>query len=323
MIIKKAMFGAAVSLFTASAAFAAPLTIPTDVNLRWGPGLEYPVQIVVPEGTVVDVRRCADFWCEINLGEYQGFMNRDVIGLGETGPLPVAGPFAQGPQPVFVPAFEDYYYDDDYGYAYGPGFGFRYYGGFHGRRNSRLATHSRQESRQNVHRRVVSQASIHARQESAAAGHNRARSQAFTHSRGESAQLRGNRDLLKQRLQNQQNVIRTQKQKTIVPQNNLQQRNIQQQQTNPVVKQRNIQQQNLQKQKTIINQQNNVQPRIQKQQQFKQKTITQPRIQRQPQQRIQQQRIQQQRIERPQIQNRPPVQRSAPRANPNMQKKAN
>lgn len=58
-------------------------------------------------------------------------MNRDVIGLGEGQSYPpqAFGPSAP-PPPPYVTVFEGYYYDYDLDYAYGPNFGFRYYGGF-------------------------------------------------------------------------------------------------------------------------------------------------------------------------------------------------
>jgi hypothetical protein len=144
MFTKRTAFAAAAFLLSAAAANAAPLPLPANVNLRWGPGIEYPVQIVVPEGEVIDVQRCDDFWCEVNWEEYQGFMNRDVIGLGEGNNYPpqVFGP---APPPAYITVFDGYYYDYDTEYAYGPSFGFRYYGGFHGRYNSRAAVHSRNE----------------------------------------------------------------------------------------------------------------------------------------------------------------------------------
>ena len=186
MFLKHPAFLAAAFVLSASAASAAPLALPANVNLRWGPGIEYPAQVVVPAGTVVDVQRCDDLWCQVNWEEYQGFMNREVIGLGEGNNYPpqAFGPSAP-PPPPYIAAFEGYYYDDTANYLYGPGFGFRYYGGFHGRYNSRAVVHSRAESSARRHSRSVSGISFHNPQNSAAAGHNRAISKSVTHNRAD------------------------------------------------------------------------------------------------------------------------------------------
>ena len=81
MFTKRTVLAAAALVLSATAASAAPLVLPANINLRWGPGIEYPVQVVVPEGTVVDVQRCDDLWCEVNWEDFQGFMNREVLGL--------------------------------------------------------------------------------------------------------------------------------------------------------------------------------------------------------------------------------------------------
>lgn len=51
----------------------------TDVNLRDGPGTEYGVVNVVPEGTQVFVDHCRRGWCAVDYRGEEGWMSRDYL----------------------------------------------------------------------------------------------------------------------------------------------------------------------------------------------------------------------------------------------------
>ena len=60
-------------LFSVGIASAATLVADADVNLRSGPGTQYPVITVIPDGAAVDVRRCDDGWCRVHYGADAGW----------------------------------------------------------------------------------------------------------------------------------------------------------------------------------------------------------------------------------------------------------
>jgi hypothetical protein len=125
------------------AAVAFPATVRSRADLRWGPGAEFPIQLVIPAGSVVDVESCGDRWCFVRFGEYEGFVRRSQLRFAAG----VVVPYADYP---------DYEYYE--GYVYGPTFVFPYYGDFHNRAVSRALRHTRAESRLLRHSRSESRA---------------------------------------------------------------------------------------------------------------------------------------------------------------------
>ena len=143
--MKIALLAAASALLlSAGAASAAPAVAEAAVNLRAGPGTQYPVIGSIPSGATVDIAGCTGSWCQVDFAGETGFANRRYLAMaGEAGP---AAGVATVPGYVYddTPA---YAYDDsyDYGYAYGPSFGVFVGAGGHrfhhrGNRDGRIGT---------------------------------------------------------------------------------------------------------------------------------------------------------------------------------------
>lgn len=64
------------------AATAAPGRATSDVNVRQGPGLNFPVVTRIPGGSNVDVRSCDAGWCAVRFGPYADFVNASDLDFG-------------------------------------------------------------------------------------------------------------------------------------------------------------------------------------------------------------------------------------------------
>jgi len=55
--------------------------VTTDLNLRAGPGTEYPVVVVMRAGSPVYVHGCLDgwYWCDLTIGDYRGWASGSYI----------------------------------------------------------------------------------------------------------------------------------------------------------------------------------------------------------------------------------------------------
>ena len=91
-------------LIAGGAAVAAPGLATTDVNVRQGPGTNFPVVTTIRGGSNVDVRSCDSGWCAVRFGPYAGFVNASYLDVGFPrrpryyyGPRP--SPFLYGPPP--------------------------------------------------------------------------------------------------------------------------------------------------------------------------------------------------------------------------------
>lgn len=129
--IKKTLLASgAALLLSASVAAAAPATARADLNVRSGPGAQYPVVGSIQTGETVDVGGCTGSWCQVSFSGGSGFANRSYLAMAGGGP---------GVGVAVAPVYDDYAYDDsyDYGYSYGPSVGVGFYGGsrFHHRRH--------------------------------------------------------------------------------------------------------------------------------------------------------------------------------------------
>lgn len=112
-----AILFASAALLACSTGIAAASTAvaDADVNLRSGPGTEYDVIAVIPNGAAVDVRNCTAQWCRVRYAGNEGWASSTYIGAG------------YGNGPVVVETEPDYGYDTGPDY-YGPAIGFG--GGF-------------------------------------------------------------------------------------------------------------------------------------------------------------------------------------------------
>jgi uncharacterized protein YraI len=122
-------------LLSAGAAAAMPATAQTELNVRSGPGTQYPVVGSIAAGEAVDAGSCTGSWCQVSFSGGSGYANRGYLAL--------AGAVAPGVGVAVAPddAYDNAYtYDDTYyDYDYGPGFGvfvgprFRHHHGWNGR----------------------------------------------------------------------------------------------------------------------------------------------------------------------------------------------
>ena len=75
-----ALAGVASALSLAPVAAEAALTHTTsNLNLRAGPGTQYPVKKVVPAGAVIDVHNCGHSWCYALWASHHGYVNHDYL----------------------------------------------------------------------------------------------------------------------------------------------------------------------------------------------------------------------------------------------------
>jgi hypothetical protein len=119
-------------LLSAGVAAAATAVAENDLNMRTGPGTEYSVVNVIPDGAPVNVRGCDAGWCQVAYAGTTGYASQNYLSLGGA----VADYAA--PAPYVTPGYYDSYDSYDYGpdafYDDGPVFGFGVgIGGYHHR----------------------------------------------------------------------------------------------------------------------------------------------------------------------------------------------
>jgi uncharacterized protein YraI len=124
----------AVLLLSAGAAAAAPATAQSNVNVRSGPGTQYPVVGALRGGETVDVADCTGSWCQISFSGGTGYASQNYLAMaGGGGPgYAAVAPGYVDPGYVDDYASNDYYYDD-----YGPSVGFYVSPGFRHHRHGR------------------------------------------------------------------------------------------------------------------------------------------------------------------------------------------
>jgi hypothetical protein len=109
-------------------AAAGPATVLDYLNLRLGPGYDYPVIEVVPAGWIVDASSCAGGWCHVDVLGIAGFVDANYLGVS---PAPV---IARGVSSYYWRygiydsryAYWTYPYRDYYGARYDPHYGYYY-----------------------------------------------------------------------------------------------------------------------------------------------------------------------------------------------------
>ena len=106
-------------VLSAGIASAAPAITQSSVNMRAGPGTQYPVVTSLPARVAVDVAGCSGSWCQVSWNGADGYVSANYLQMA-------GGPGA-------VVASPDYYDDEpDYGTSvyvtpgyYGPSYGYR------------------------------------------------------------------------------------------------------------------------------------------------------------------------------------------------------
>jgi Bacterial SH3 domain len=115
--------GAAALLFTTGVAVAATVVADANLNLRSGPGTQFPVIAVIPDGAPVSATRCADGWCRVDYRGEAGWASTAYL----TGATVAVAPYGYS-YSYTEPYYEPYYYG---GFGFGPELGFGGYFGHH------------------------------------------------------------------------------------------------------------------------------------------------------------------------------------------------
>jgi len=63
-----------------------PAYVVTGSELRSGPGAQYQLVQILPEGITVGVTRCSGAWCEVVWRNRRGFASASVLSIDEAGP---------------------------------------------------------------------------------------------------------------------------------------------------------------------------------------------------------------------------------------------
>jgi uncharacterized protein YraI len=110
-ILKSSIAAAVIVLGASLAAQARPVLVTADLNVRTGPGTQYPSVGVIRGGSNAEVGRCFNGWCEVVWGGLRGFSSQAYLdGFG-----PSYGPsYVTPPPPVYTPApyyGPSYYYN--------------------------------------------------------------------------------------------------------------------------------------------------------------------------------------------------------------------
>lgn len=113
MLAKRAAVSAVILLAGVATAAAVPATVTTDLNVRSGPGTNYPVIGTLQGGTTVDVNGCRGSWCRVAGGWASGNY------LDGTGGRVAVAPRADY---AYSPGYDDYgYADRSYYRGFAPG----------------------------------------------------------------------------------------------------------------------------------------------------------------------------------------------------------
>src|SRR5271154_1511115 len=95
-----ATWAAALMVLSAQCAEAAPALATNNVNMRQGPGTDFPVITTIPGGSTVDITGCRGEWCTVVWHGQSGYSIATSFDHGN-GPPPGAGdpPPPGGPPP--------------------------------------------------------------------------------------------------------------------------------------------------------------------------------------------------------------------------------
>src|SRR5262245_34408042 len=87
------LVGAALALSLERAA-ADPALAVSDLNIRSGPGAQYPLAGRIPGGSTVEASNCGGGWCTVRWGRRSGYVNQSFLDFGGDVPPGVAIPVA-------------------------------------------------------------------------------------------------------------------------------------------------------------------------------------------------------------------------------------
>src|SRR5271168_405451 len=79
--VRNAALAALVTVMSAAGATAKPIATTTDTNLRKSAGTDSQVLTLIPKGTVVEIGKCSNGWCEASLNGQDGFVIAQNVGM--------------------------------------------------------------------------------------------------------------------------------------------------------------------------------------------------------------------------------------------------
>jgi uncharacterized protein YraI len=119
--MKVIALAAGATLATLGAAHAA--TVTSDLNLRAGPGTDYPVIEAMPAGAHVNIRNCTGSWCRLSYNGETGWASSSYLAGGGRSTTVYRTRTYTEPSVEYVEPGYAYAPVYDYGpYAYEPGF---------------------------------------------------------------------------------------------------------------------------------------------------------------------------------------------------------
>jgi len=126
--IRNTMIGAGFVLLTAGAASANPAVAENELNMRIGPGPQYPIIISMPRGANARAWNCDGAWCQVSWNGHSGFASQRYLDITL---YPPTARMERAPDAVYVTApgvtytttqgYDDYAYAPEYRtYGYRP-----------------------------------------------------------------------------------------------------------------------------------------------------------------------------------------------------------
>jgi uncharacterized protein YraI len=79
----------AASIVVAGSASAGEERTTSNLNLRTGPGMNYPVHTVIPAGSLVEVVSCGHEWCHLKWGGQVGYSHAGWLVAHMTVAVPI------------------------------------------------------------------------------------------------------------------------------------------------------------------------------------------------------------------------------------------
>lgn len=80
-----------------------PVAVNTNVNLRQGPGTNFPVVLTIPAGAPVRVSGCSGQWCQVTFQGQSGYVIATSLGAPPPRPYPPGYPPPPPPPPLYPP----------------------------------------------------------------------------------------------------------------------------------------------------------------------------------------------------------------------------
>jgi uncharacterized protein YraI len=109
MLLKNTMIAAGLLALTTGVASANPAVVQQDLHMRAGPGPQYGMVTVMPQGADVRAWNCDGAWCRVSYNGRSGFASERYLDIGQAR--------------VIEPEFRGYAYAPGYrDYAYAPGY---------------------------------------------------------------------------------------------------------------------------------------------------------------------------------------------------------